>query len=195
MSARHGILTVTRRSLQACELPDGTLTLDKHTAVAARQRAEDLKFEEEEFNQNLARARAATPNRVDHLWTCLDRKLISHKAAFELVKTGRITDRGWEDLRDLLDNPDAPRRAPDLATRFKMVLCWTAEFETSSGAREVAFDPLENRERGFPWTAVARLLDDVGNDGWRVVHVSEDRGVDDSADVSFLVAARFVLAQ
>lgn len=191
MGALYGVLAVTRQLLEACELPDGTLTLDNHAATAAKQRAEDRKFEEEEFNRNLARARAATPDRVDRLWVCLDRKLISHKAAFDLVRTGRITDQGWEAIQGLLDNCVAP----DLETKFRKISCWTAEFEAPAGARDVAFDPLDNRAGPFPWMAVTSVLNELGDDGWRVVHISEDRGVDDGADVSFLVAARFVLAQ
>lgn len=192
MGTRYGVLAVTRQLLEVCELPDGTLTLDDHAATAAKQRAEDQKFEEEEFNRNLARARAATPDRVDRLWACLDQKLISHKAAFDLVRTGRITDQGWEAIQGL---GSRSRVAPDLETKFRKISCWTAEFKAPAGAREVAFDPLGNRAGPFPWMAVTGVLNELGDDGWQVVHISEDRGVDDGADVSFLVAARFVLAR
>lgn len=209
VGAQHGILIIDRRKLEALALPDGTLTLEEEAFTTAKQALDMRVYDEDEFNRNLARARATTPNRVEHLWQCLDRRLISKKGASELVKGGRITDQGWEMLRELQDDPEAPAISASEETtgsvhqkveakprlNLKKVSCWTAELRTASEPIDLDFDPLAHRDKPFPWAATTRLLDDLSDDGWRLAHVSEDRGVDEGADVSFVVAARFLLAR
>jgi hypothetical protein len=199
MSAEHGTLTVKRGVLRKVgQLPDGTLTLDEDLIAAARGSQGST---EDEFRQNIARARAATPARVEQLWAYLDQELLSREVAADLVRTGRITDHGWESLKELSKEevPTAPpvvaKRPPIIRPRFQDVTCWLAEFQASAGQLAINFDPLENRDRRFPWVSTARVLDELSTDGWRLAHVSEDRGIDDGADASFVVAACFLLAR
>ena len=69
--------------------------------------------------------------------------------------------------------------------------CWTARF-TDPDVR-LAWDPAIHTGSEFPHSEVPQVLDGLARDGWEIVSVSEDRGVDDDATVSFVGRARYLL--
>jgi hypothetical protein len=156
-----------------------------------------------ELSRALARAASATPARVERLRECLEQGLLSQEIALDLTKTGRITDSGWESISKLspkttrAGNAAEPPLKPPLTKplKYENIVCWTAELQTTTGVSRLDFNPLRNKDRRFPSAAVAHALNELSDDGWRVIHVSEDRGVDQDASVNFVTATRFFLAR
>jgi hypothetical protein len=47
----------------------------------------------------------------------------------------------------------------------------------------------------MPLKAIIDVLDALARSGWTVRHVSEDRGIDNNANVSFVTEARYLLSR
>jgi hypothetical protein len=66
-------------------------------------------------------------------------------------------------------------------------------FHTDDSTRVFSIDPTVFRGAELPIAAILGALNELANEGWSVVHTSEDRGIDDSASRSFVVRQRFLL--
>jgi hypothetical protein len=74
--------------------------------------------------------------------------------------------------------------------------CWTVELLTAVKAdTPFRWDPLEHTGAQMPLNAIIAVLDELAGSGWTVRHVSEDRGIDDNANVSFVTEARYLLSR
>jgi hypothetical protein len=74
---------------------------------------------------------------------------------------------------------------------------WQAAWCDSAGVQDLEVD-LGSQIGGVPVQAIVTLLDRYAAEGWRVVHVSEDRGLYAGADVaeeSFITRIRYLFAQ
>lgn len=47
----------------------------------------------------------------------------------------------------------------------------------------------------MPLKAIIDILDELTNSGWTVRHLSEDRGINNNADASFVTEARYLLTR
>jgi hypothetical protein len=61
------------------------------------------------------------------------------------------------------------------------------------GRHELPLDAVAATDPGIPTAAILGLLEKLGTDDWTLTHVSEDRGIDENADQSFVIAARYLL--
>jgi hypothetical protein len=59
----------------------------------------------------------------------------------------------------------------------------------------IDIDPYAFPSDTLPTSAILATLDDLSADGWRPVHVSEDREVDDAANRSSVIAQRILLTR
>jgi hypothetical protein len=117
-----------------------------------------------------------------------------------------VTDAQWELLSkvDLAVRPD-PREVPVGPVHVALpklpevppprtALAWRlAHHRPGSSPRYLVEDGEGVFSDPFPVNAVAAALTILGQEGWDVVHASEDRGVDDRASRSRVVSARFLL--
>lgn len=120
-----------------------------------------------------------------------------------------VTDAQWEVLSkvDLAVRPDLrqmslgvvrpARRAlpplPDVPPPREASAWRLAHQRPGSSPRYLVEDGEDIFSDAFPVDAVATALSILGQDGWDLVHASEDRGVDDRTSRSRVVSARFLL--
>ena len=72
---------------------------------------------------------------------------------------------------------------------------WIAEFVDGEEQTDVELDAIVWTQ-GFPAAAVAAALNQLGTEGWRVLHVSEDRGLYSGPHANsdaFVTRARYLL--
>jgi hypothetical protein len=75
---------------------------------------------------------------------------------------------------------------------------WVAELITAAGTTPVDIGDAVRGRWGFPVQAAMRLLEQLGNEGWRLVHVSEDHGLYNGADArdeAYLARVRYLLSR
>lgn len=87
-------------------------------------------------------------------------------------------------------HPAPPQEAiPSYESWFKSMSAerrtWQAELATSSGSKTMALPEPLDWSWGFPIAASINLLEDLERDGWKLVYVSEDRGLYAGTDASY----------
>jgi hypothetical protein len=78
----------------------------------------------------------------------------------------------------------------------KTVRTWRAQFISDAAVRECELPPDLNWDWGFPIAVAMSELNRVAEDGWTLVHVSEDHGLyagADAMDESYPVRVRYLL--
>jgi hypothetical protein len=98
----------------------------------------------------------------------------------------------------------AAHRTPDFdewrrtaAVTVEPVTGWIAEFVDGEEQTDVELDATVWTQ-GFPAAAVAAALNQLGTEGWRVLHVSEDRGLYSGPHANsdaFVTRARYLLGR
>jgi hypothetical protein len=114
------------------------------------------------------------------------------------LRTARtIPESLWKVLRTVdpvshTRRPVAAIGAPPL--NDTRVRSWAISFVDADG--QVApfdLDPELTPGLQLPVPLIARTLDHLGKEGWRVLNLSEDRGVNDDASESFVLRQRYLL--
>lgn len=92
------------------------------------------------------------------------------------------------------DRQPIPGFARETQTAKALVNSWSVSLRSAHDVTEIPLDPLMYPEsNGLPIDLTLTTLDRLQTDGWSVVHVSEDRAIDDGASTSFVVRQRFLL--
>lgn len=137
-----------------------------------------------------------TPSRAAALNRIVEGKLLLREDAMRLFPDRKITDPAWEILRlfdpEVRAMPQPPNLSSSPPTKIKS---WSLRLITSDETTWMDINPLAFPSRTFPTPAVLAALDDLSADGWKVVHVSEDREVDDAASQSYVIGQRILLAR
>ncbi len=152
---------------------------------------------------DLAELACGTPVRGQALGRMVDGGVISAEQARKMIVGGRVTDEAWSVVAGLDPGPrhvdeeagGGGPRSPGFASKIARAECWLAEFFTTSGSQPVDYDPVLHTGAAFPHHTVVRLLDELSRQGWKLIHISEDRRVDDQAQVSSVSAARYLLSR
>jgi hypothetical protein len=96
--------------------------------------------------------------------------------------------------------PDATR-APDFTSWWEttsiQIEMWSAEFLTASGSEPIKVEGDERTNRKFPVRLALEELDRLESNGWHLVHVSEDRGVDEkgAGNEAYVASARYLVTK
>jgi hypothetical protein len=206
---RHALLVLDRQKIDAIRLPDGSLTLDVVAALEC--------FPSETL---VSTRMPPTPARIEKLNELIAAGKVSDQNASHLIDGDRINDAAWRiveavstgardghadiDMTRLgssaLPTPSGAPADETAARAFMMIpsnhkvkeVCWRARLYLGSGEIPVDFNPLCARSRELPVEPLLRLVDELGLDGWRIIHTSEDRTVADAT--SYVVAVRYLLA-
>jgi hypothetical protein len=138
-----------------------------------------------------------TPSRATALDRIVAAGFLEPDEAARLFPDGRITDRAWAILRpfDPEIGPPPARRDPDRGSELKTVRSWSLRILGPADPTPIDIDPLAFPDNTLPLTAIVAALEDLAADGWAVVEVSEDRGIDDAAGRSHVVAQRILLSR
>jgi hypothetical protein len=148
------------------------------------------------YKEHLAHMKE-TPGRAEALERIVEAGALGADDAEALFPDRRITDDAWAILRR--HDPDAPPAPPPTpraaGPEFKEVRSWSLRILGAEDAAPIEIDPLAYPRRALPITAIVAALEELASDGWEVVHVSEDRGINDAADRSHVIAQRFLLAR
>ena len=78
---------------------------------------------------------------------------------------------------------------------IREVHSWGLSIQIAGKVEDVAVDPQRLPASDVPTTAILKELDRLGNDGWTVVHVSEDRAINDDASKSSVTCQRYLLSR
>jgi hypothetical protein len=206
---RYALLVLDRQKIDAIQLPDGSLTRD---AVAA------LECFPPQMAPASTRM-PQTPARIAKLNELTADGKVSDRNAKYLVDGDRVNDAAWRVVEAIATGASdghvdvdiaqlessvlpTPSRAPTSeapapaqrmipASRKLRKLCWTARLYVGTGEIPTNFDPLQATSRNLPAEPLLRLLDKLSEDGWRIVHTSEDRTVADAT--SYVIAVRYLL--
>ncbi len=137
-----------------------------------------------------------TPSRASVLGRMVANGVISRDVAINMIADGRVTERGWRAIKGGAFpkgvSPGARPHATEILTRQEgSYECWTADLLGAHDARELSLTPILSVEHALD--AAVGLLEELARDGWRLQHVSEDRGITEHADKSFVIEARCLL--
>lgn len=147
-------------------------------------------------------ARRSTP-RWERVQELIDSGHLLYDEAVTVFPQKAVTDAQWEVLSrvDLATRTD-PREVPVAGALPELpdvpppreALAWRlAHHRPGISPRYFVEDGEEIFSDAFPVDSVAAALTILGQDGWDLVHASEDRGVDDRTSRSQVVSARFLL--
>lgn len=192
---QHALLILGRERISAIRLPDGSLTLD---AIAALAHFPSIP-------RNPSVRLAPTPERVAKLNELLAAGKVSDRNARRLVNGDRISDTPWlvvvaiaagtTDGHADIDLVQPERQGALYVPTSHVIreVCWRARLWLGTGEVSTNFDPLTARSTDLPPEPLLLLLDELGQEGWRIVHTSEDRTVTDAT--SSVIAIRYLLTR
>jgi len=138
----------------------------------------------------------STPSRAAHVQGLLDAGLLSEDAEIAQMVRGAVPDLAWEVLgavhpgRGPGQGIPEPRRAQP-KTRF--VDSWSLSVRAGDGVKTVDVDPAQTPGHELPIALIAQTLGSLATEGWEVIHVSEDRSIDDKASASRVDCQRILL--
>jgi len=204
MPRQHAVLVVQRRALEAARLPDGGLTLDIEEArrqdrADARRRAAQPRVEGQPLDLRIppaaARTGRRTPGRVAKLLRLVEMGFVSPADAQRLAPAGEVGDAAWKVILEAEQRTGEiggdVEPVPEL--EVESVDRWAMRLQTATEDRDVCPDPLAYPTTSLPLQAIVGVLDELAGEGWRVVHVSEDRGVDAAGERTIVTSLRYLL--
>jgi hypothetical protein len=200
---RHALLVLDRQKIDAIRLPDGSLTLDVVAALECFP-----------SGALVSTRMPPTPARIEKLNELVAAGKVSDRNASHLVDGDRINDAAWNIVgaismgardghadidKTQLGSSELTTPSDGTAARAFMIpsdhkvgaVCWRARLYLGTGEIPIDFDPLSARSHDLPAEPLLRLLDKLSQDGWRILHTSEDRTVADAT--SCVTAVRYLL--
>ena len=140
-----------------------------------------------------------TPSRSAHVQGLLDTGLLDADAEISQMASGAVPDPAWEVLGAIHPGRGRGQRIPDPASkasstaRTRFIDSWSLSVRAGDGVTPIDVDPDRTPGRELPVALIARTLESLAAEGWDVVHVSEDRSIDDEASASHVVRQRILL--
>jgi hypothetical protein len=192
---QHALLVLDRQKISAIRLPDGSFTRDAIAALAHFP-----------LTPRPPAPMPATPQRVAKLNELLAAGKVSDRNARRLVDGDRISDTPWLVVEAIAAGTTNGHADIDLAqheaqrafgalpsSHVIQEVCWRARLYLGTGEIPTNFDPLTARSKDLPPKPLLLLLDELSQEGWRIVHTSEDRTVSDAT--SSVMAIRYLLTR
>lgn len=148
-----------------------------------------------------------TPARAAHVKALVSAGAIHGQDVAGLLATDKVPDLVWQIVEKLeasrgrdqeIQLPAAERTGSPLAapaTSVRQISSWSIRLMDANSETEFAVDPVRYPQKALPLDLIAHALATLRQEGWELVHTSEDRGVDDAASASFVVRQRFLLAR
>ncbi|HET7484650.1 MAG TPA: hypothetical protein VFJ64_04665 [Solirubrobacterales bacterium] len=142
--------------------------------------------------------RRPTPSRAEHVQGLLDAGLLNGDAEVSQIVNGTVPDFAWEILREVHADGDQDQQIPDpavMSSRSKtpFIDSWSFALHTGDGVTPIEIDPAQAPGHALPVALITQTLEALSSEGWMVVHISEDRSIDDGASASHVVRQRVLL--
>lgn len=141
----------------------------------------------------------STPSRSAHVQSLLGAGLLNEDAEISQMVNGAVPDSAWEIFRAIQPAGGRGQRIPEPATKAsskaktRLIDSWSLSLRAGDGITPIDVDPARAPGRELPVALIAQTLEALSTEGWAVVHVSEDRSIDDRASASHVVRQRILL--
>ncbi|HJZ37126.1 MAG TPA: hypothetical protein VJ204_12730 [Solirubrobacterales bacterium] len=141
----------------------------------------------------------STPSHSAHLQSLVDAGLLNEDAEISRMVNGTVPAPAWEILHAIQPGGGRGQRIPRPTTRpsrqaaTRSVDSWSLSLRGDDGIRPIEVDPARTPGGELPVALIALTLEALSAEGWEVVHVSEDRSIDDEASISHVVRQRILL--
>lgn len=144
----------------------------------------------------------STPSRAEHVRGLVQAGLLEEDAEISRMVSGAVPDAAWDVFREIHPDrgrgqriPKPPPRPPSQRAGGRVVDSWSLSVHASDGVTPIDIDPARTPGHELPVALIAKSLETLASEGWAVVHVSEDRAIDDSASTSHVVRQRILLCR
>lgn len=142
----------------------------------------------------------STPSRAVHVQSLLSTGLLNEDAEISRMVNGAVPDSTWEILRAIRPADGQDQRIPEpeiiaSSSRAKprFIDSWSLSVHAGDGVTPIDVDPTRAPGDTLPIALIAQALEALSTEGWAVVHVSEDRSIDDRASASQVTRQRILL--
>lgn len=142
----------------------------------------------------------STPSRAAHVQGLLDAGLLNTDAQIVQMASGAVPDLAWEVLGVVHPGRGSSQQIPEPAQwawrshpMARSIDSWSLSIRTGNSTKTVDVDPAQAPGHELPVALIVQTLDSLATEGWEVVHVSEDRSIDDKASASQVDRQRVLL--
>lgn len=143
----------------------------------------------------------AAPARGAHTRALVQASLLTNDGPVSVLCRGVVPDPIWAVLRGVEPAKGFSQNMPLPALRHRpqtnqssSVDSWAVMLETAGTRRQLPLDPTTHPATRLPTAFVLDQLDRLASEErWSVLHLSEDRGIDDDASASFVLRQRYLL--
>jgi hypothetical protein len=141
----------------------------------------------------------SAPSRAAHVQGLLNAGLLDNDAEISQMVSGAVPDSTWEILREINPARGRGQRIPEPATKdssqakTRFIDSWSLSLQAGDGVTPIDVDPARAPGSDLPLALIAQSLGALSAEGWTVLHVSEDRSIDDGASTSRVVRQRILL--
>lgn len=133
----------------------------------------------------------STPSRTAHVRGLLDAGLLDEDAEISQMMNGAVPDPTWEILGAIHPDRGQGQRIPEVPSQAKMR--WSLSLHAGDGVTPIDVDRTGTPGSALPIALIAQTLEALSSEGWAVVHISEDRSIDDQASASRVIGKRILL--
>jgi hypothetical protein len=137
----------------------------------------------------------STPSRAAHVQGLLDAGLLNEDAEISQMVSGAVPDPAWEILGAIHPGRGQGQWIPEPGAEVKprFIDSWSLSVHAGDGVTPIDVDPARAPGSTLPVALIAKTLEALSSEGWAVVHISEDRSIDDQASASHVVRQRVLL--
>ncbi len=141
----------------------------------------------------------STPSRAVHVQGLLNAGLLNEDAEVSQMVNGAVPDPAWEILGAIHPGRGRGQRIPEpgtkapLQAKTRFIDSWSLSVHVDDGVTPIDVDPARAPGSALPVALIAQTLEALSSKGWAVVHISEDRSIDDRASASYVVRQRILL--
>lgn len=198
----YGFFVIERVKYDVVTYPGG----DEEVLPLGKGEAAILKYEKDQREEILAASGDVSEVEVERIEVkgtdpprSGERKVYAHRLTFpdgEIVQVApHDTQSAIERWQDRIARANTPAAQPK--PKLKRRRTWAAELFLPEGRERLGFEP-DDWPYGLPIDEVAEVLNRLAGEGWKVLHVSEDRGLytgPDTESDSYVTRARYLLAR
>jgi hypothetical protein len=141
----------------------------------------------------------STPSRALHVQGLLNAGLLKEDAEISKMVNGAVPDPAWEILGAIHPGHGRGQRIPEpgtkapLQAKTRFIDSWSLSVHADDGVTPIDVDPTRAPGSALPVALIAQTLEKLSSEGWAVVHISEDRSIDDQASASYVIRQRVLL--
>jgi hypothetical protein len=196
----YGFFVIQRVKYDVVTYPDGR----EAVLPAGKGEAAILKYKREQQEETSVDASEVEVERIEVEGTDPpqpgERKVYAHRLTFS---DGEVVQVAPDHTRSAIERwqartarANAPVRKPQ-EPKLKKRRTWAAELFLPKGRERLSFEP-DDWPYGLPIDEVTEVLNRLAGEGWKVLHVSEDRGLytgPDTESDSYVTRARYMLGR